>query len=154
MELIIFLDVDGVLNTVNGLYMLEPKLLENFYYLHHNLQKYYQVKVILSSEWRKIKYNFALIKKELQKMGIKIYDITPITLHDKSTLPKFIQMRQSDISEWIIQYRKKKNGIKFKWLIIDDLRLELFYNNLIHTNPYIGLSLEQVVNVIRMLKSQ
>ena len=131
---VIFLDIDGVLNTVNtfkekkcGKIKIE---IDEFRveYLREIVEKT-DAKIVLSSTWR-MKFGENLVPlddkaKELinifSKYNLKFYDVTPI---DKN------RWRENEISSWLSQNREVSS-----FVIIDDdcFDLQTFKDsNLIH----------------------
>lgn len=84
----LFLDVDGVCNT----------LFSEDYFTKFNmgnlkrLVETIDVKVVLSSDWRRSPQNLALARSNLLYYGITIFDTTPI---------KSFGFRNEEIKEWL-----------------------------------------------------
>lgn len=73
---ILFLDVDGVLNShkTGGRYALKRACLKRL----EKIVKETGCEIVLSSTWRKDEYALKRLKRVLQYRGIKIKDTTPI----------------------------------------------------------------------------
>lgn len=122
---VVFLDVDGVLNTDNMNMPICIKLLENF----TRMQKKYNFSVVLSSTWRSFPHSKNLITKILASRGVAIRSVTP-ELPNGAT--KWQQNRAREILMWVAA--NKPCG----WIAVDDLPLRLPFGNFVKTNPRIG----------------
>lgn len=73
---LLFLDVDGVLNShkTGGLYALKRPCLKRL----EKIVKETGCEIVLSSTWRKDEYALKRLKRVLQYRGIKIKDVTPV----------------------------------------------------------------------------
>ena len=156
-DILIFLDVDGVLNTTNSrvsLYEVKEANVNAFKDLVEKLEKKgYIAKLILSSTWR-IGYEKDLdrclpqIKRlvmELEEKGLSIYDKTPVFNE---------QTRDVEIQRYIRGYRLKKED--FLYLILDDdvsvfdketLKKLCFYR----VNEKTGLTMMDVAKIMKLV---
>lgn len=156
-DILIFLDVDGVLNTTNSrvsLYEVKEDNVKALKILVEKLEKKgYIAKLILSSTWR-IGYEKELdrclpqIKRlvmELEEKGLSIYDKTPVFNE---------QTRDVEIQRYIRGYRLKKED--FLYLILDDdvsvfdkeaLKKLCFYR----VNEKIGLTMTDVAKIMKLV---
>ena len=139
MNKLIFLDIDGVLNTAN--YQTWRQLLgKDISDLHghlfspsavRNLQrliKWTNAKIILSSSWRLDGLDVMRRMWKERKMPGEIYDITPYV--NARDYPKFT--RGIEINTWL-----EKNGyLGCPYVILDDIDdfLPEQYNNVVLTN--------------------
>lgn len=139
---IIFLDVDGVLNTSFSMLagpsvLLDPNAVQNL----NKILMVTNTRIVLSTMWRLSKNSKALLKNELYRQGLNtklIVDQTP----DFSSQG----LRREDEIKWWV--RKYKHLIK-NWVAIDDLNLsQLPKQNFIHTNFFMGLSNKQSNEII------
>lgn len=73
---IIFLDVDGVLNSESDSFDWNVQTDYHFELLKSLVDKT-QAKIVLSSSWRKSQSNLKIIKSRLQEFDLEVYDITP-----------------------------------------------------------------------------
>ena len=144
---VIFLDVDGVLNTelaedftFHELHMGEGKLNVKCIL---NLKKIIKqsnknTRIVLSSSWRTDEWRINKLKYYLNLYGIDAYNIII------DTTPR-IGNRTKDISTWL-----ERNGEKVdKWVAIDDYSLDLDFA--VRTDPKYGLTNENadfVLNII------
>lgn len=156
-DILIFLDVDGVLNTTNSrvsLYEIKEANVNAFKNLVEKLEKKgYIAKIILSSTWR-IGYEKELdrclpqIKRlimELEQAGLSIYDKTPFYNQ---------QTRDVEIQRYILGYRLKKED--FAYIILDDdisvfdkeaLKKMCFYR----VNEKFGLTMTDVAKIMKLV---
>ena len=121
---IIFLDVDGVLNTefttdYCGRYIgIEDRFVKN---LRKVVDSADDVRIVLSSTWRlgynryglSLENNRQYLDEKLAKQGIEILDVTDYLPHDG---------RGAEINKWLEDH--KDLGIE-EWVVLDD---ERFYD--------------------------
>jgi len=103
---ILFLDVDGVLNSykTGGMYALKKNCLRR-------LQKIVEetgCEIVLSSTWRKDEYALRRLKRVLAYRGVKI----------KDTTPNLGGIRGGEINWWFEMNNLKP--ITFRYAIVDD----------------------------------
>jgi len=130
--MILFLDVDGVLNNneiilTEGAYALGTNQLLALKHLVDGLK----CDIVLSSTWRMYDKCLKTLKKAFKEHNIPLWiDATP----QLGTLP-----RRHEIKEWL-----KQNGQK-KCIIIDD-DIDAFFKEAvcIHTDYKVGLTMELV----------
>ena len=134
-EKLIFLDIDGVLNSneyYNSTLITHGKTLgvsDKLLNLFKKVVEKTNAKIILSSNWRLSYEKLIEIKRELFKIDTYISDITP-------DLNK-IGDRVDEILLWL----KKNNKKSSKWVAIDDMNL-LFMNNKLHKNNFVKINPE------------
>lgn len=106
MRKILFLDVDGVLNslTSGGRYALKRPCLKRL----ENIVKETGCEIVLSSTWRKDEYALKRLKRVLAYRGIKIADVTP----------NLGGIRGGEIDWYFEMYNLKP--ITFRYAIVDD----------------------------------
>lgn len=148
---IIFLDIDGVLNSKSGSNLtekfgLDDKLIVN---LKHIIDSVPDTKIVISSSWRVLEYDEIHTSKEIpwrivltHKLGFtNISDIiigdTPIHMtNDKNR-------RGNEIRQWL-----DENKVKFKidrFVILDDSDYDIrdvFPNNIVKTDMSVGLTIQ------------
>lgn len=103
---VIFLDVDGVLNTSNGrcdmgLYCLLPTALANL----KDIVDKTNASIVLSSTWRIYDEALEILKRKLQELGLDIYAVTP----------RLGRARWHEIKSWLANH-----PYVTKYAIIDD----------------------------------
>ena len=150
---VIFLDIDGVLNTEAyrenpEVDYLEYPISEVHMYLLEYLTKHTDAKIVLSSTWREY-WDCGEIQSDpfgtyinglFEKYGLEIYDKTPE-----------LRYRDDEITEWLKLYE----GQIENYVIIDDFDFEWSDENekhLIKTKDETGLDEEAVARAIRILK--
>jgi len=139
---IIFLDVDGVLNT--------PKLLKRFGFdfidpilvaLVARIVKETEAKIVLSSTWRIEEKNKEMVRVALAEHGLEIFDCTPVIT--KSFSEGGWTRRHEEIQSWIDQ-----NTVT-KFAIIDDFDDANIEGSFFQTDENIGLTVSIAENIIR-----
>lgn len=147
---VIFLDVNGVLNSTKKLidlyietgkphsginYPFDEVCMNNLKYLVEETNSY----LIISSSWRK-----RVDKKERLLEELRKYDL------DKRIIgyTKILGPKLDELKNYILLFSNNINFI----VLDDDKRLESMVDNLIITNSYYGLSKENVDTGIRLLK--
>ena len=147
---VIFLDVNGVLNSTKKLidlyietgkpnlginYPFDEECMNNLKYLVEETNSY----LIISSSWRK-----RVDKKERLLEELRKYDL------DKRIIgyTKILGPKLDELKNYILLFSNNINFI----VLDDDKRLESMVDNLIITNSYYGLSKENVDTGIRLLK--
>lgn len=141
---IIFLDVDGVLNSVQDGFSINLKT-DKHLKLLEQLVKETNSNIVLSSSWRigfgrSFSLSNTLISR-LKEHGLSILDITPEREDGNRSL---------EIKEWI-----GKNPVK-NILILDDEEFDIgniFLNNFVKTNNEIGLQEDDVKRGIKILNN-
>ena len=148
---VIFLDVDGVLNTDNLLkehghtYVCPDRVI-----LLKQIVATTGAKIVLSSDWRRIPESRSLIRKALKLQDLEFIDCTPIMTRK---LSQWVE-RHLEISTWIEKYAE---GPIDKFAIVDDLCSAMIPNDpdsFFRTYSHdIGLTIEIVNKVIEYLNS-
>ena len=152
---IIFLDIDGVLNSsmycrenkVTGLWGAYDIFIERL----SRIAKEANAEIVLSSSWRKIKdtpHYKTHITKKFKKYNLKIFDFTV----DLSVNNEMRGNRGFEINNWIA------NNIVDNYIIIDD-EIEDIKNihdasHIIKTEIEIGLTEEKVKEAIKKIKGK
>lgn len=130
---ILFLDIDGVLNS----YRCIKSLQSSSFYEKQKLELVKQIiketdcRVVLTS----MRLNFHDCKRELEKGGLEIYDCLPIPLIFKDEA----------INAWL----EKHFNIE-KYVILDDNYLEMFSGCFVKTSSYYGLTKRKMNEVINL----
>lgn len=125
---ILFLDVDGVLNSykTGGMYALKRNCLRR-------LQKIVEetgCEIVLSSTWRKDEYALRRLKRVLAYRGIKIKDTTPIFQKG---------FRGLEIQAWLVS-NPSPDGYKFAIVDDDSDMLDHQLPHFFQTDPEYGLT--------------
>lgn len=155
---VIFLDIDGVLNTYyteertkTGAFFIEDKKVE----ILRQMIEQSGAKIVLSSTWRMgwediergyehtwLAKDFIELRDKLQELGVELYDKTPV-------LDKFMRRRGEEIE----LYLKDRDDIE-GYAILDDLggrRLRPCSSHLVQTSEYKGLEEKHIKTVLKML---
>ena len=161
---IIFLDVDGVLNsevwnqnhkieTENG-FLIDEKAIKLLSYL----VKKSGAKIVLHSGWRFwFDEKFSPIRKEsenfknlLDKSGLSFYDFTPdLTTEEIRKNGKFSLAKPKEILLWLNNHSDISN-----WVVIDDIVLnnKTIQKHQVAPDNKIGLTLADIEKAITLLK--
>ena len=144
---IIFLDVDGVLNSAltkdrfNGMMGLDDRFLHNLSVLVKNSSQSDETKIVLSSSWRvgkdkdgkAIPGHYKYLEQRLKEYGLSIYDETPVVRYSKDG---YSNHRGREIATWLYLHREEDiTGI----VILDDVAFDDFRTY--HFGPYLAKSI-------------
>lgn len=126
---ILFLDVDGVLNNTITSTHFDSFNMKNL----QQLVKGLNLNVVVSSDWRRNAANLAVLRSELEHLGIEIFGTTIISN----------KKRRNEIREWL------KTNVWSKALVLDDLGADevdpQFPNCIFHQTQYqFGLTEDDV----------
>lgn len=129
---VIFLDIDGVLNTVDttvmfgGVIGIDPDLLDRFLDVKNRCEP---VNVVLSSTWRMLPETLEHVKER-----IPIFDVTPAFRNDFRPLDRGVE-----VAHWLAEHPEVE-----RYAIIDDhdTFLPEQKENFFHTNMGEGLTEE------------
>jgi hypothetical protein len=142
---IIFLDVDGVLNT--------PKLLKKFgldfiddvaVALVAWIVKETGAKIVLSSTWRVDNKNKRMVEQALAYRNLEIHDSTPIIYRSGWESAGGVERRE-EIQAWL------NNNQVEKFAIIDDCNEASIEGSFFKTNEKIGLTVSIAEKIIEHL---
>lgn len=157
-DLLIFLDVDGVLNTTAARFTKYEVRDDNVKALKMLVDKLckqgYVAKIILSSTWRlgyekepeRCSPQIQKLASKLAQVGLAIYDKTPVYKD---------QSRNKEIQRYIREYELKE--VDFTYIILDDdttifsreaLQTLTFYK----VNERTGLTEQDVNKIVKMIK--
>ena len=134
---IIFLDVDGVLNSSNDKFSTELETDSHLLLLKELVDKT-NSKIVLTSSWRKIPKLRKVVDTKLKNLNIEI-------IGETKSLPG---TRGSGIKEWL----KDKEVESFVILDDDSDMDELTSTNLVKTDYNIGLQKEDIEKALKILK--
>lgn len=136
---VIFLDVDGVLNSVADKWSTELST-ESHLLLLKQLVDTTGAKIVLSSSWRKIPSLLSVLEAKLQSLGLSIYSST-------RSVPG---TRGIEIKDWLTH-----SGEDIEQFVIldDDSDMDEYTNtNLVHTRASIGLQPDDVAKAKEILQ--
>lgn len=134
---VIFLDVDGVLNT--------PKTLRKFGFdfiddilvaLVARIVRETEAKIVLSSTWRLDERNKIMVEQALAKHNLAIHDCTP-----RIESEGWVERRE-EIQLWL-----DDNAVT-KFAIIDDWEDASIGDSFFHTNENTGITLDLAEKII------
>lgn len=137
---VIFLDVDGVLNTIRSVgifgsgYLCEKSIL-----LIRHIVDRTDAKIVLSSTWRKYPESKELLEQSLKNHELSIYDFTPIISLD------FPTPRNEEIKLWL-----EANPIDDFVILDDDPRANID-GHFFRVNEDTGITIEIANEVISFL---
>ena len=156
MKKVIFLDIDGVLNSnfwnnghqkeISDGTLIDEEKIRLLAMLIRNTE----AKIILHSGW-KFWFDFELkplrkeadqLKKIFEREGLYIEGITPdYSTDDIRKTKKFSLVKAKEIIAWLSEHQDVD-----KWIVIDDLDLhnEEVAKHQIKTNPEVGLTIEDI----------
>ena len=129
-EKIIFLDVDGVLNSLSfadkmrreeGVSVFREDILDGrCLALLRDIVEKTDAKIVVSSAWRKIPSSFENLKSWLERYGMTVFDVTPYVGGE----------RGDDITAWF-----NRNPGEYRYVILDDdSDMTVHIDHLVHTN--------------------
>ena len=169
----LFLDIDGVLNTIHySNYLIDndeeevdedgalfdPEAVNNLACI---IEKVPDVKIVISSTWRLKGWEWMLRLWKKRELPGEIYSFTPILdmvcfvdivsdINSKSVYP--YGTKGLEINEWLRLYACRDYQ-SYKYVIIDDDNnlLAMQREHAIYTNPYHGITKEDVVKTLELL---
>jgi hypothetical protein len=156
-EILIFLDIDGVLNTSNSFNTRYEISDENVKALHRLITKLYNrgcvAKIILTSTWR-LGYdsNIEKCSPQIQKLLSKLVEVG-VTICDKTPIYKE-KTRDVEIRRYLRGY--ELNHSDFTYIILDDDisvfdEKELKTMNFYKVNQHTGLTVKDIDKIIDMV---
>lgn len=138
---IIFLDVDGVLNSeLDG---FDWNIQTNYHFeLLKSLVDKTQAKIVLSSSWRKSKSSLKTITSRLQEFSLELYDVTPY-------INSPVVRRGDEIKQWI----GMQDISITSFVILDDNSdmCEYTTTNLVQTDIKIGFQEQDYERALEVL---
>ena len=140
MDKVIFLDVDGVLNTFGngGHFTVSKRRVKKL----QNLVEATKALLVLSSTWRNHTYHLRRLKTKLAYRGMSLFSMT-------SNLEGFNISRGMEIQDWLDRHPNVSS-----YVILDDSSdmLEEQFPHFVNTDPYKGLTDEDVNRAIQILE--
>lgn len=160
---IIFLDIDGVLNSDKWRYEHEKEIKEGILidaekiHLLGQLVENTDAKIVLHSGWKfwfdmemmPLRKEAGIFLRLLREEGIYIEDCTPdLTTEEIRETKKFSLVKADEILKWLSEHTEVKN-----WVVLDDLDLNHIEiaKHQIRTNGSIGLTWENIIQAEKML---
>ena len=154
MESVVFLDIDGVINsseniqnqhalglpTTGGCIAIPDTMLLRIKRILEETNSY----LVISSTWRKFNDHMQNLENQFRKVGVNINGIT-----DKTG---------SDRGYEILAYLRNNNLVGHPYIVIDDDSFDIVKyipkDNFIHTSGFIGLTDEQAEKAIKSINDQ
>lgn len=147
---IVFLDVDGVLNSY--LWTVRPKTVEEnqgdpdldpfAINLLNEFTQIFDLKIVISSDWRISSYCIPRLKNA----GVKnIIDTTPLTILNSYKLKNWVK-RGEEIQMWLNEHPEVEN-----YVIFDDREDIEQKDHFIKIDSYRGLTQEDIQKAIEIL---
>lgn len=137
---VIFLDIDGVMNSVYDRFSIKLETEEHFLLLKE-LVDISSAKIVLSSSWRISERNRNEIQDRLKDFGMEFIDFTPVHKHG------YVK-RGEEIREWLEKHPEVEN-----FVILDDEgdMCEFKEKHLVQTNMFEGFTKREMVDAWRIL---
>lgn len=167
MKKIIFLDIDGVLATSEFLHQGQWALATKKQLLFKRILDQTNAEIVLSSSWRC--HNVEETKQHMEKHGFMFNDkLIGVTIRAYQWIEKGVHLsipRGVEIKQWIDtnihsdngkNYQRKKLGIDYQYVIIDDdcdMLLE-HKDNFVRTDSEKGLTEKDVEKAIEILNNK
>jgi HAD domain in Swiss Army Knife RNA repair proteins len=147
---IVFLDFDGVLNSLSQIAFgsnttFNPEAIRR---LNEIVQRS-QARVVISSTWR-VHYSLDELRELLTSNGFRgeIIGCTPIFSHDHATsLPDIGMIRCQEIQNWIDAHSEPLTS----FVALDDLELQLLAAHQVLTDMEVGLAEHHVEQALAIL---
>ena len=164
MRKVMFLDIDGVLNTGRWYSKMDRNTPKDKYgYAFDpnavaNLKKIVDetgAEIVISSSWKS--FGLSELEEMWEERGLpgKLIGITPNTVSDEMLLNadldhmELFSIRGMEIKEWLTKHGKNVNH----YVIIDDMdnMLQEQKSHFVQTNPEVGITEENAVQAIKIL---
>ena len=139
---VVFLDVDGVLNSVRDYYSIDLATDSHFVLLKELVDRT-GAKIVLSSSWRIcLSIRDGLVQR-LAEYGLEIYDTTPVLYFEG-------RKRGDEIRAWLNEHKDVTN-----FVILDDESnmCEFTKTNLVKTNTNFGLKSIHIEKAVKILNA-
>eukprot|EP01084_Bolivina_argentea_P200769 343275_1 len=157
---LLFLDIDGVMNSVGDLYnaypdFLKPQCLNRL----QQIIKKTKCKIVLSTARRKSDQIKNKIKNDFIKHGIRWSEVyfgdTPILPLNNS----LESQRMREIETYLNHIKCQSKYFVEAWCVVDDLKLDsndmskhILKGRFVQTDPYVGITDLDVMEIIMILK--
>lgn len=143
---IIFLDIDGVLNTIRTAKILGDHFIdESCVALVAHIVKEANAKIVLSSNWRIDEDDKKIVEKALSPHDLEIFDCTPVIEHPPNESFVF---RSKEIQSWL-----DNNAVQKFVVLDDDPRADLQEGSFFQVDETIGLTMEITERAIAHLNA-
>ena len=165
MNKVIFLDIDGVLNTNRWYTQMETNTPQDKYGYAFDPKAVTNLKrivaetgadIVISSSWKCMGLSQMEDMWEDRNLPGKIIGITPNSISDEMLLNadidsiELFHIRGEEIKEWLTKYGKQVSN----YAIIDDMdnMLPEQQSHFVKTNPEVGITAEDADKIITILK--
>lgn len=138
----LFLDIDGVLNSVED-NDLDGDICERNILLLKQIVDRTNCTVVISSAWRKMTKRYNNMCRKLCSYGIEVYDKTPLI--DEGN-------RGDEIKKWLSMFNVEPIE-KLTFAVLDDEEVPDMENHLVKTDYIHGLQQEHVDKVVKILNN-
>ena len=161
---VIFLDIDGVLNTGSWHSQAKGKELQDEYGYKFDPKAVVNLKrivdetgaeIVISSTWKS--FGFSELEEMWKDRGLpgKLAGLTPNSVSDEMLLNvdidsiELFHIRGEEIKEWLTKHGKRVSN----YVIIDDMdnMLPEQQSHFVHTNPEVGITEENAAQAITIL---
>lgn len=139
---VLFLDVDGVLNS----YQSSKQLDDSMIYHLGTIVSRVNLKVVLASAWRLYSDSLVELEVRLAKDGISIFDTTVHLMPEKMSMPPV--ERCFEIQEWLDRHEVEK------FAILDDDKKANIEGHFFKTDPDVGLTKEIADSIVKYFMSE
>ncbi|KKM28010.1 hypothetical protein LCGC14_1569000 [marine sediment metagenome] len=145
---IIFLDIDGVLNTISnwGSRPIEKRFSSECVAALNRITEYTGAKIVISSSWKNI-MGYQELSDLLHSVGIKGEIVGKTSLVKLSGGP-----RGEEIEKFICEYRKSEYDVSSFVILDDNTDMGSISSHLVWCDPETGLTKELADIVIRKLE--
>ena len=134
---VIFLDIDGVLNSKQDRFSWDIETDIHFIRLKRIVEKT-EAQIVLSSSWRMGNSGRDIVHKRLQQFGMDFIDVTPIFS---------VQHRGREIADWLSRHEVES------FVILDDEGdMDELVDHLVKTDMNVGLQDNDVDKAISLLR--
>eukprot|EP01084_Bolivina_argentea_P173988 301382_1 len=141
---LLFLDVDGVLNSMDSCRQ-NTEIQDNKLLLLKKIIDATDAKIVVSSSWRLIDTELKQLSDALNRFGMDYIGCTPKLFY-----------RTDEIKSFLLSYSKKNNITVTNWIAIDDTNLikwntKLMKRHFVKTSLMHGLTKFDAENAIQLL---
>jgi alpha-amylase/alpha-mannosidase (GH57 family) len=144
---IIFLDVDGVLNTPKTIKKFGFDFIDNILVaLVARIVRETEAKIVLSSTWRVQEKDKNIVIQALSQHGLELFDCTPVIERSGGWTEGGWVRRNEEIQAWL------NNNQAQKFAILDDFDDACIEGSFFQTDENIGLTVPITEKIIEHLK--
>lgn len=142
---IVFLDIDGCLNNHDRMLTLYCGIHKDKIDLLNQIIERTGCKIVISSAWR-----YMIHMGEMTYRGFEYMLVTHGLMYNNTIIgatrtDQVLYERELQIKDWLARTEHKID----RWVVVDDLNLNI--ENLVKTNGEVGLTQDNVNEVVRIL---